>query len=46
MFQIVEHTEIDEHLGEIVKNLIVEHLFYTIYIATNDRTPGIFFPLC
>ena len=43
MFQIVEHTEIDEHLGEIVENLIVKHLFYTIYIATNDRTPGIFF---
>ena len=43
MFQIVEHTEIDEHLGEIAENLIVEHLFYNIYIATNNRTPGIFF---
>ena len=43
MYQIVEHTEIDEHLEEIVKNLIVEHLFYTISIATNNRTPGIFF---
>ena len=42
MYQIVEHTEIDEHLQEIVENLIVEHLFYTISIATNNRTPGIF----
>ena len=41
--QIVGHTEIDEHLEQIAKNLIVEHLFYTISIATNDRTPGIFF---
>ena len=40
--QIVEHTEINEHLEEIVKNLVVEHLFYTISIATNYRTPGIF----
>ena len=43
MSQIVEHTEIDEHLGEIAENLIVEHLFYTISIVTNNRTPGIFF---
>ena len=43
MSQIVELTEINEHLEEIAKNLIVEHLFYTISIATNDRTPGIFF---
>ena len=42
MSQIVEHTEINEHLEEIVENLIVEHLFNTISIATNDRTPGIF----
>ena len=42
MFQIVEHTEIDEHLGEIAENLIVEHMFYTISIATNNRTPRIF----
>ena len=41
--QIVEHTEINEHFEEIAKNLIVEHLFYTISIETNDRTPGIFF---
>ena len=41
--QIVEHAEIDEHLEEIVENLIVEHLIYTISIATNNRTPGIFF---
>ena len=43
MSQIVEHTKIDEHLGEIAENLIVEHLFYTISIATNNRTLGIFF---
>ena len=36
--QIVEHTEINEHVGEIDENLIVEHLFYTISIATNNRT--------
>ena len=36
------NTEIDEHL-EIAKYLIVEHLFYTISIATNYRTPVIFF---
>ena len=40
--QIVEHTKINEHLEEIAKNLIVEHLFYTISIATNNRTPGTF----
>ena len=37
------NTEIDEHLEEIAKNLIVEHLFCTISIATNYRTPVIFF---
>ena len=42
--QIVEHTEIDEHLEEISENLIVEHLFYTISIATNKNTRD-FFPL-
>ena len=43
--QIEKHTEIDEHLEEIAENVIVEHLFYTISIATkNNRTPG-FFPL-
>ena len=31
------NTEIDEHLEEIAKNLIVEHPFYTISIATNNR---------
>ena len=41
--QIVEHTKIDEHMEEIAENLTVEHLFYTISIATNNRTPGIFF---
>ena len=43
MSQIVEHTEIDEHLEKNTENLIVEHLFYTISIATNNRTPGIVF---
>ena len=37
------NIEIDEHLEEIAKNLIVEHLFYTISIATNHRTPVVFF---
>ena len=36
------NAEIDKHLEEIAKNLIVEHLFYTISIATNSRTPLIF----
>ena len=30
------------HLEEIAEKLIVEHLFYTTSIATNNRTPGIF----
>ena len=38
------NTEIYEHLEEIAINLIVEHLFYTISIATNNRTP-VSFPL-
>ena len=42
MSQIVEHTEINEYLEEIAESLIVEHLLYTISIATNIRTPGIF----
>ena len=41
-FQIVEHTKINEYLEEIAENLIVEHLFYTVSIATTNRTPGIF----
>ena len=36
------NTEINEHLEEIAKSLIVERLFYTISIATNNRTPIIF----
>ena len=43
MSQIVEHTLKDEHWKEIAENLIVEHLFYTISITTNNRTPRIFF---
>ena len=35
-------TEIDEHLEEIAENLTVEHLFFIISIATNNRTPEIF----
>ena len=42
MFQIVDYTEIDEHLEEIAENLVVEHLFYTISIVTNNRTSAIF----
>ena len=35
MSQIVEHTEIDEHLEEIAKNVMAEHQFYTksIYLG-------------
>ena len=40
---IVENAEIDEHLEKIAENIIVEHLFYTIFIATNNRTLGVFF---
>ena len=40
--QIVKRTELDDHLEEITENQIVEHLFCTISIATNDRTHGIF----
>ena len=29
---VVEHTEVDEHLEEIAKNLIAEHLFYRLLI--------------
>ena len=42
MSKIEEHTEINDHLEKIAKNLIVEHLIYTVSIATNKRTPGIF----
>ena len=42
MSRIIEHTEINEHLGRIAENLIIEHLFCTISTATNNRTPGIF----
>ena len=38
----VEHTETDEHLEEIAENLIVERMLYTISIATNNRTRGIY----
>ena len=36
------NTEIDEHLEEIAKKPIGEHLFYIISIATNNRTPVMF----
>ena len=42
MSQIVQHTEINEHLAEIVEKLILEHLFYSLSIAINSWTPGIF----
>ena len=42
MSQIVDNTKIDEHWEEIAENLIGQHLFYTISIETNKRTPGIF----
>ena len=35
----LEHSEIDKHWEEIAENLILEHLLYTISIATNNRTP-------
>ena len=38
----VEHSEIDTDLEEIAENLIVGHLFNTITIATNNKTPEIF----
>ena len=43
--KIVEHIEISEHLTKFAEKLIVEHLFYTISIATNKRTFSTFFPL-
>ena len=39
---IVEHIEKSEHLAKVAEKLLVEHLFYTISIATNKRTPGTF----
>ena len=42
LYQIVEHIEIKEHSAKFAEKLLVEHLFYTIFIATNKRTPGIF----
>ena len=38
MSQIVEHTEIDEHLEEIAENLIVEHLIYTVSSCSSQST--------
>ena len=34
--RIVEHIEISEHLAKFAEKLLVEHLFYTISIATNQ----------
>ena len=39
IIELVEHSEIDEHWEEIAENLILEHLLYTISIATYNRTP-------
>ena len=36
LYQIVEHIEIKEHSAKIAEKLLVEHLFYTIFIATNS----------
>ena len=33
---ILEHIEIREHLTKFAEKLIVEHLFYTISIATRN----------
>ena len=43
MFWIADHIEIEEHMVKFAKYLIIVHLFYTIYFATNKRTPVIFF---
>ena len=43
--QIIEHIEIIEHSTRFKKKKIIEHLFYTICIATNKRKRGIFFSL-
>ena len=42
---IVEHIEISEHLAKFAEKLFVEHLFYTLSIATNKGTPGTFLSL-
>ena len=39
---IEEHIEISEHLAKFAEKLLIEHLFYTISIAINKRTPGTF----
>ena len=40
MSWIEEHIEISVNLTNFGKKLIVEHLIYTVSIATNKRTPG------
>ena len=35
MTQIVEHIKISVHLKKFGKDIIVEHLLYTVSIATN-----------
>ena len=39
---IAEHIEIQEHSTKFAEKLMVVQLFYSISIATNKRTPGIF----
>ena len=39
---IVEHIKIKEHPTKVAEELIVDHLFYIISVATNKRTPDIF----
>ena len=40
MSWMVEHIEISVHLTKCGEKLIVEHLLYTVSIATYSRTPG------
>ena len=42
VFQILKHIEISEHLTKFAEKLIIEHLFYTISIATNKEHPAPF----
>ena len=43
--QTVEHIKIREHLTKFAEKLIAEHLFYTISIETNIRTPDTCFSM-
>ena len=43
MSQIVEHNEINDHVEEIAKNLLVAHQFYTTSMTKINGTPLFFF---